>query len=143
MSSDDRGTIEAARAIRPYLTDWFSPQDAAALDQHLADVLNPPGGLSDPADLAGMASRLRGLLETHRLTRRFLGDVLADAPYYRPPEHQPRYLRGRNAAGPAGDPSPVLADRYTCPHGDYTWYRPDVSTPVVRCPTHQVSLGRG
>jgi len=40
---------------------------------------------------------------------------------------------------PAGDPGPVDAARYSCPHGDYVWYLAPpvaglvVGRPVVRC----------
>jgi len=39
LTSDNHGVIEAGRAIRPYLADWFAPQDAAALDQGIAALL--------------------------------------------------------------------------------------------------------
>ena len=46
MDPDDEGVLEAARAIRPYLTAWSSSPDAAAeLDRQLADEL---GQVSDP-----------------------------------------------------------------------------------------------
>jgi hypothetical protein len=74
----------------------------------------------------------------------FLAEVLRDAPAFRPPYHQPRYARRQTGgwAAPAGDPAPVGAVRYACPHGDYVWYRPDVATPVPDCPTHRVALTR-
>ncbi|SNQ50509.1 conserved hypothetical protein [Frankia canadensis] len=137
MTSDDRGVLEAARAIRPYLTDWFTKKDAAALDQQIATVL----AAAEPADPAPVAGELRALLHRHPLTGRFLRDVLADAPRYRPPDQQPRYQRTPRP-GTLGDPGPVAADRYVCPHGDYTWYRPDLSTPIPSCPTHQAALTR-
>jgi hypothetical protein len=71
--------LEAARAIRPYLTDLVeSPDTAAELDRQLADEL---GQVSDPSASAG---RLRILLEQQEDTTWFLGMVLADAP-----DHQP------------------------------------------------------
>jgi len=137
LTSDDRGVLEAARAIRPYLTDWFTEQDAAVLDQQIATVL----AAVNPADPAPVAGELRALLNRHPLTGRFLRDVLADAPHHRPPDQQPRYQRTPRPS-PLGDPGPVAADRYICPHGDYTWYRPDLSTPIPICPTHQTTLTR-
>ncbi len=135
MDLDD-GVREAARAIRPYLDDLLGPQ-AAALDRRLAEALT---GRADPAEHARL---LRTLLDEHPRTRRFLADVLADPPHYRPPYEQPRYhQRPDSGAAPAGDPSPVIADRYTCPDGDYVWYRPDVGTPVRDCPTHRIPLVR-
>lgn len=36
---------------------------------------------------------------------------------------------------------PIAAARYNCPvRGDYVWYRPDVGTPIPRCPTDDVLL---
>jgi hypothetical protein len=131
------GVIEAARAIRPYLDDLVGPHAAAALDRRLADTL------LDPADPAERARRLRDLLTTQPATRRFLTEVLTDPPLFRPPYQQPRYQSRNPASGsPLGDPSPTAADRYTCPQGDYVWYRPDVATPIPGCPTHQVRLAR-
>jgi len=96
MDPDDEGVVEAARAIRPYLDRLVESAAAAAdLDRQLADEL---GQVSDPA--AG-AQRLRILLEQHEDTAWFLDKVLADAPDYRPPYHQPGY-RTRGIASPPG-----------------------------------------
>ncbi|ABD09552.1 hypothetical protein ThrDRAFT_00641 [Frankia casuarinae] len=138
MTSDNHGIIEAGRAIRPYLADWFAPQDAAAFDQGIAALLTT----ANPADAGTQAGQLRALLEGHPHTGRFLRDVLADAPHYRPPDQQPRYQRTPRPS-PLGDPGPVAADRYNCPRGDYTWYRPDLGSAIPTCPTHQVTLVRG
>jgi len=132
---DDDAVIEAARAVRPYLDRLVDTPAAADLDRHLADTLN------DRPDQTATAGRLRILLEGKEDTAWFLAEVLADAPHYRPPYQQPRYLqRQRGIPAPAGDPGPVDAPRYTCPHGDYVWYRPDVGTPIPACPTHHIRL---
>ena len=135
MDSDDAGVFEAARAIRPYLDRLVESADAAAeLERQLAGEL---GQVSDPS---ASARRLRILLEQHEDTAWFLGRVLADAPDYRPPYHQPGY-RTRGTASPAGDAMPIAAARYNCPVcGNYVWYRPDVGTPVPRCRTDDVLL---
>ena len=133
---DDDAVIEAARAIRPYLGRLAgSPAAAAELDRHLAAALN------DRSGRLVTARRLRILLEDQEDTAWFLAEVLGDAPHYRPPYHQPRYRRRETGIpGPAGDPGPVDAARYTCPHGDYAWYRPEAGTPVPACPTHHIRL---
>ena len=132
---DDDAVIEAARAIRPYLGRLAdSPTAAAELDRHLADALN------DQSDRPATARRLRILLEDQEDTAWFLAEVLADAPHYRPPYDQPRYRRHTGIPAPAGDPGPIDAARYTCPHGDYVWYRPEVGTPIPACATHQIPL---
>jgi len=130
VNPDDEGVLEAARAIRPYLTGLVESPDAAAeLDRQLADEL---GQVSDPS---ASAQRVRILLERHADTAWFLDKVLADAPDYRPPSHQPG-SRTRGIAPPAGHAMPIAAARYNCPVcGNYVWYRPDVGTPVPRCRT--------
>jgi hypothetical protein len=135
MDPDDEGVLEAARAIRPYLTGLVESADAAAeLDRQLAEEL---GQVSDPSS---SARRLRILLDQHEDTAWFLGRVLADAPDCRPPYHQPGYLT-RGTASPLGDMMPIAAARYNCPVcGNYVWYRPDVGTPVPRCRTDDVLL---
>ena len=135
MDPDDEGVLEAARAIRPYLDRLVESPDAAAeLDRQLADEL---GNVSDPS---ATARRLRILLEQDEDTAWFVGRVLADAPDHRPPYYQPGY-HTRGIASPRGDPMPIAAARYNCPvRGDYVWYRPDVGTPVPRCPTDDVLL---
>ncbi|GAC1312185.1 MAG: hypothetical protein NVSMB19_26500 [Vulcanimicrobiaceae bacterium] len=44
--------------------------------------------------------------------------------------------------GPPGSLTPVLADKYDCPQGDYPWYRSSVGVPIPVCPTHKVRLVR-
>ncbi len=143
MGAEGTGVIEAARAIRPYLPCLLGPSAAAGLDRRLTEELI---GLSDgPVTTAATVGRLRALLEAQEDTAWFLAEVLRDTPEHRPPYHQPRYTRRHtgDTASPAGDPGPVGAARYACPHGDYVWYRPDVATPVPACPTHQAQLARG
>jgi hypothetical protein len=132
----DDGVIETARAIRPYLDELVGPRAAAGLDRQLADALLAP---VSPAD---RVRRLRDLIDAHLATRDFLTEILTDPPLFRPPDQQPGYERRTPNNRPLGDPAPVSADRYTCRHGDYVWYRPDVGTPVRDCPTHQVRLVR-
>lgn len=135
MDPDAEGVLEAARAIRPYLDRLVESPDAAAeLDRQLAGEL---GQVSGPS---ASARRLRILLDQYEDTAWFLDKVLADAPDHRPPYYQPGY-RTRGIASPLGDPTPIAAARYNCPvGGDYVWYRPDVGTPVPRCPTDDVLL---
>lgn len=133
---DNEGVLEAARAIRPYLGRLLESPDAAPeLDRQLAEEL---GNVSNPS---ASAQRLRILLEQHEDTAWFLGRVLADAPGYRPPYYQPGYRTRSGVASPLGDVMPVAASRYNCPTcRNYVWYRPDVGTPIPRCPTDDVLL---
>ena len=131
MGTDDGGVLEAARAIRPYLTDLVGQDAAGLLDRQIAGHLTGGSGRSETA------GRLRALLEEQEDTRWFLTEVLADVPHHRPPYQQPRYLRRQTGgiASPAGDPGPILhTGIYTCPDGDYVWYRPEVGTPIPDCP---------
>jgi hypothetical protein len=41
-----------------------------------------------------------------------------------------------------GDATPIMAQRYVCPEGDYVWYRLSVGTQIPRCPTHNLRLIR-
>lgn len=136
MNSDDEGVLEAARAIRPYLKELVQPATAAAeLDRQLADEL---GQVTDRSATAG---RLRILLQRHEDTAWFLGSVLADAPGHRPPYCQSGYVARGGPASPLGDAMPIAADRYNCPDcGNFVWYRPDIGTPVLRCPDDDALL---
>ena len=135
MDNDDDGVIEAARAIRPYLTRLVDePAVAGNLDRRIAEQL------AGQADQAATASRLRALLEEHEDTAWFLTRVLTDKPHHRPPYQQPSSRR--DIVSPAGDPGLIEADRYACPAGDYVWYRPDIGAPIPDCPDHRIPLVR-
>jgi plasmid stabilization system protein ParE len=143
MDADDtaageEGVWEAARTIRPHLHDLIGPTRAAELDRALADQLNAIG------DHPAATATLRALLTGDEDTAWFLAEVVADAPRFRPPYQQPLYVR-RDPDGrpnPAGTVDVVTAARFSCPHGDYTWYRPEVGSPVPVCPTHNTTLDR-
>jgi hypothetical protein len=134
MDGDDDGVMEAARAVRPYLSALLGPDEAAVVDRELAGVL------SDESGKTIRAERTQAILETRPDTAWFLRRVLEDGPLYRPPYEQPVVTRG--IIQPAGDPGLVVADRFACPRGDYVWYRPDVGTPVPECPDHHIALIR-
>ncbi|KLL11107.1 MULTISPECIES: hypothetical protein [Protofrankia] len=151
MGTDDgevneiKGVLEAARAIRPYLDELVGPA-APDLDRSLANQLTAVTATAiTPTDHAAAARQLRALLDGNETTAWFLRTVLEDAPRYRPPYHQPRYLYRQTGGALVlpGDPGPVEAGRYVCPRGDYTWYRPEVGVAIPDCPTHQVRLVRG
>ncbi|MDN3024996.1 hypothetical protein [Streptomyces sp. S.PB5] len=129
------GLLEAARCIRPYLSDLIGPQ-ADSLDEDLATLL---AAAHDGQDVA---EPLRSLLSDYTATEAFLTQVLEDAPRYRPP--QLHWAASRGGPQPlAGDIGPILyAGSYACPQGDYVWYRPEVGEPVPPCPTHGIALVR-
>ena len=105
---------------------------AADVDAELAGLLADAAGGED------VEGRLRAVMEAHEATHVFLERVLEDAPGFRPPrvvsELTIRY------SGLPGDPSPVQADKFRCPYGDYVWYRPEVGVPAEHCPTHHCAL---
>ena len=131
----DDPVLEAAREIRPFLTDLVGSEAAGPLDDQLAELLEAAQAGQDT--VAG----LRALLRSDQATSAFLDDVLDDAPEYRPTRWQRRApTRGIFETLP-GDVLPMHAGKYGCPTGrDYTWYRPDVGVPIPDCPTHHVVL---
>jgi hypothetical protein len=131
----DDPMLEAAREIRPFLTDLVGSEAAGPLDDQLAELLEAAQAGQDT--VAG----LRALLRSDQATSAFLDDVLDDAPEYRPTRWQRRAPTRGIFEGLPGDLLPMHAGKYGCPTGrDYTWYRPDVGVPVPDCPTHHVVL---
>jgi hypothetical protein len=119
----DEKLIEGARAIRPYLTELLGDR-AEAVDAQLAELLNKSaaGGKTD--------NLILDVLVQDDKTRKWLDEFLD---------------RGTPAAERSysplpGQPTPVMAQRYECPQGDYVWYRRTVADKTPRCPTHNVPL---
>lgn len=132
----DHGILEAARVIRPNLTELVGPA-AEELDARIAELL--------AADAAGkdVTVELRSLFANDDATQSFLDAVLGDAPHYRPPSILPSDLRGPGFTQLAGDVAAPHANRYVCPLGDYVWYRLLVGATVPLCGTHQITLVQG
>ena len=127
------GVQEAARNVRPYLSELVGPA-AAEVDAQLAELLAAAEQGED------VGTELRAALDSHEGTLAFLEAVLDDAPKYRPPQVQPSSLKGAYSGLP-GQTLPVEADKYRGPKlNDYVWYRPSVGVPVPECPTHHVLL---
>jgi hypothetical protein len=133
--SDDDAALEIARAIRPYLGALIGPA-AAGVDQRLAAMLRS-ARRGEPVD-----ADIRSLLSEHDETADFAEEMLADAPFFRPPDLQD--VTGRGGFQPVpGDITPVRhAGRFVCSEGDYVWYRPSVGAAVPTCPTHGLRLAR-
>lgn len=129
----DDALWEAARSVRPYLVE-LAGAAAPDVDAALAELLSDADGDEETE------YQLRDVLESREGTRIFLQRVRKDAPAYRPPQVVSDLTM--RYAGPAGDPLPVRADKFACPHGDYVWYRPEVGLPVPQCPTHHCPLKR-
>jgi hypothetical protein len=116
---------EVARAIRPYLPDLVGT-DAPAADRRLAELLAEDGDVEIGID---------EVLRSSPALVAWAQDMLSD-PLLRPAAAQ--QLVERLATG--GDGELVDAERFTCPNGDYTWYRISVVVVVPACPTHKIPL---
>ena len=128
----DEGVLEAARAVRPHLVEFVGPNRATKLDTELAGLLADAAGGKD------VESALRATLEADEATGLFLERVLGDAPRFRPSSVMSALTR--SYSGLAGEPSPVSAEKFRCPHGDYVWYRMELGVSVEVCPTHHCHL---
>jgi hypothetical protein len=128
----DDGVVEAARAVRPYLVEFLGTVTARELDAELADLLARAAAGED------VEAGLRSALEAREATSVFLDRVLDDAPDFRPPRVVSELTR--RYSGLPGQRSPVRADKFYCPYGDYVWYRSEVGVPVEQCPTHHCTL---
>ena len=99
---DERGLLEAARAILPFLDSLIGPA-AAELSRRIASLL----AAADRGE--HVVGTLWPALAEHQETANFVTDVLADAPRYRlPPELRPdgSVVRGFHI----GDRAGVVAD---------------------------------
>jgi hypothetical protein len=125
----DSDITEVARAIRPYLSRLVGA-DAERYDREIADLLGEARAGRDVTD------RLMSVLTSSPTTLAWSAQVL-EHPQLLPPDLQ--QARERLELLP-GKGEPVATERFTCPQGDYTWYRISVSAPLPTCPTHGVLL---
>ena len=128
----DEGVLEAARAVRPYLAEFVGPALAADVDAELARLLAGAAGGDD------VEAGLRTVMQAHEATSVFLERVLEDAPSFRPPRVVSALTK--RYSGLPGQSSPVPADKFRCPYGDYVWFRPEVGIQAERCPSHHCAL---
>lgn len=131
---DERGIVAASRIVRSVLDDLVGPAAAPGMDAEIGRLL------SDVGRRPGAASDLQDLLNSQDGTSSFLEGVLDDAPRYRPPEYQASSTRSVDRAtykGLDGDGTVVLhAGKFSCPHGDFDWYRPGVDADIISCKSH-------
>ena|SRR5437899_5127552 len=118
--------LEAGRSIRPFLNKLI-PGEAAEVDQELGELLGEDQSSKTVAD------NILALLRSRSATREWVAKFL---------EHgQPPEVRRAWGYSPTlGDEGLVSAPKFTCPHGDYTWYRMSAGEPVRCCPYHKVAL---
>ena len=127
-----RGCWKQRGRSAPTCHDWSTTRPPPGWTVAIADEF------ADAADRSATARRLRALLDSQEDTAWFLTEVLqrrAAVPAALPPAPLPP-APNRRQRRPGRGPGPIEAARYTCPHGDYVWYRPDVGTPIPDCPTH-------
>lgn len=139
--------LEAARSIRPYLSELLPEAEAKAVDQQLSDLLNT----RQPIDKS-----ILEVLTAKNTTREWLSKFLEDKKqnvtrgFSSLPGHlSPVVTRNAkinlsSASGDfsslPGDPSLVSAAKFVCPQGDYIWSRPRVGIEPPHCPTHNQPL---
>jgi hypothetical protein len=123
---EEEDVRQAARAMRPYLNELLTNDEAALeLDRRLAELLaEGQAGRSVKADLL---IALSGQEATRKWTREFLKDKT-------PPQVYRTWRR------PPGDPGRVPAQRWVCPQGDYDWYSSSAGEQPPACPTHHLDL---
>jgi hypothetical protein len=132
------GVVAAARSIIPHLDQFVGPASAELRPRIEGLLIAAERG----DDVAGDLARL--LSETPE-TAGFLTAVLNDAPQFRSPYQQERYVDGptrQDLPLLSGDPAPVAAATYHCPECAWTWLRPSVGTPIPRCPNDDAVLVR-
>lgn len=117
--------LEAARTIRPFLSELVGIETAAAIDPQLADLL-AQSSIEQSVD-----NRILELLAEQDATREWLADFLKH-------KQQPEQLRTWSPL--PGQGSIVGAAKFVCPQGDYTWYRSRVGVECPLCPTHNLPL---
>jgi hypothetical protein len=128
MAINDDRILDAARAIRPYLPRLVGPR-ADDVERDLAQLLNRASG-GEVVDHEILAYLERDPA-THEWTAAFLE---------RGHPSDVAIMREKGLQELPGHGEVVAAARYSCPGGDYLWYRRTVGQEVPRCPTHQLLL---
>ncbi|MGK7918174.1 MAG: hypothetical protein AB4038_21990 [Prochloraceae cyanobacterium] len=127
MTYQPQEILEAARSIRPYLSELLDSDEAQKLDRELAELITQ--AQQNPTDISKHTlKKLSSNSKTRKWTLNFLKDKL-------PPEIEKGYQPI------PGAPSPVSGlIKYACPFGDYVWYQRQVGDTIPNCPTHNVPL---
>jgi len=123
MSED---ILEAARAIRPYLSELLTAEEAKVIDERLAQLLAQK-------DQEKIDNLILDILCSQEPTRQWVDQFLE---LKLPPEIEKLYQ-------PPLSPNPSVVSgliKYACPNGDYVWYQRQIGEPIPNCPTHNVTL---
>lgn len=125
--------LQAAQAIRPYLTELLERPDANAMSDRLESAL------SDTANATTQQAEIRRVLSVAEPTREWLRLYLEEQ---KPAAEILRIIRTyQPLPGKAGV---VESPRYRCPVASchQTWYRRDASAVVPNCPIHGIQMVR-
>jgi hypothetical protein len=125
--------LEAARAIRPYLSQLLPHADAEVADKRLELILQTS------TDDAARSQEIRALLATAEPTREWLRLYLEEQ---KPAEEILKIMRTYQPL--PGKSGAIASPRYRCPVASchQTWYRRDASAEIPTCPIHGVKLVR-
>ncbi|MBU2666936.1 hypothetical protein KOI35_25825 [Actinoplanes bogorensis] len=134
----DDSLLDAVRMARSHLADLVADGESAdRLDDRLAGLLRRAAAGTD------VTTELENALASEAIVRAWVADVRRD-PELWPPDLRPG-RRGAAYTALPGEPGPIGAPRYGCPHPDrdYYWFRRHVAQPIPECPTHRLRLVRG
>jgi hypothetical protein len=120
--------VATARVVRSYLASLLSPAEASRIDGLLASLIARAGEGANVDDEITVA--LSGDAGLRALATAILTD----------PDHRPPRVREVRLSG---DGEVVDVDRFSCPEGDFVWYRLHVGESIPPCPTHGGVLARG
>jgi hypothetical protein len=118
----------AARALRADLPELHVAY-AEELDRQIVELL----GAADSGER--VEDDLLELLRSQPSTRVYTEYFLE---YGEPPSPDQVALRGYSPL--PGRTSPIPMEKYSCPRGDFDWYRRAAGVPVPLCPTHRIQL---
>ena len=123
MSED---ILEAARTIRPYLSELLKAEEAQVIDNQLAQLLAQK-------DQKKVDNLILEILCSQESTRQWIDQFLEL-------KHSPEE-KNKSYQPIPGNPTPISGlIKYACPQGDYVWYQRQVGEPIPNCPTHKVLL---
>lgn len=122
--------LEAARSIRPFLSQLLDPQDAQSVDSQVAALL-ARAKAGETVDL-----QLADVLAERDATRQWMREFLES--------DRESLLRAEKSYQPLpGNPSPIPGlVKYVCPEGDFVWYLSREGEEIPKCPTHDIPLER-
>lgn len=124
--------LEAAQAIRPYLSDLLTAPDAKIMGQRLDLILNAN------IDSEVQSEEIRSLFATTQTTQEWFS-LYAEG---RPVEKIVSIIRTYQPL--PGKSDAIASPRYRCPVANchQVWYRRDVDEPIPNCPIHDVQMVR-